>query len=207
LEELIHILNVENVQFYKKWHFYHVFKWVSGWVIYKKSYFKVISMISLDHVEHFEYLPWWAWIKPPYGQILTFFKKYLSHCNISISFGKWKIWAFSEMFPIEFGPFFIILWYFEKNRYFGGMAKLLYTGSHLVTPQKNFLWFEQITSKWPKKVSRRCKTFLSILLNIHGFQAIHGRKFECHLTHRRKYFKRKVGLVEVLDLVSGAHVW
>ena len=56
LEELIHILNIENVQFYKKWHFYHVSKWVNGWVIYKNSYFKVISMISLDHVEHFEYL-------------------------------------------------------------------------------------------------------------------------------------------------------
>ena len=55
-EELIHILNIENVQFYKKWHFHHVSKWVNGWVIYKNSYFKVISMISLDHAEHCEYL-------------------------------------------------------------------------------------------------------------------------------------------------------
>ena len=157
-------------------------------------------------------------------------------------------------FPIEFGPFFIILWDFEKNRYFGGMAKLLYTGSQTCAPltksktstrrtfrlkysllcvkwHSNFLpwiaWnpgilrnvlkkflqrletflghFEvilfksqkvflrrhqvlqdgkmslftkafcdlnKITSKWPKKVSRCCKNFLSILLNIPGFQAI-----------------------------------
>ena len=72
---------------------------------------------------------------------------------------------------------------------------------------KSFCDLNKITSKWPKKVSRRCKNFLNILLNIPGFQAIYGRKFECHLTHKRKYFKRKVGLVEVLDLVSGAHVW
>ena len=37
-------------------------------------------------------------------------------------------------FPIEFGPFFIILWDFEKNRYFGGMAKLLYTGNQTCAP-------------------------------------------------------------------------
>ena len=37
-------------------------------------------------------------------------------------------------FPIEFGPFFIILWDFEKNRYFGGMAKLLYAGSQTCAP-------------------------------------------------------------------------
>ena len=37
-------------------------------------------------------------------------------------------------FPIEFGPLFIILWDFEKNRYFGGMAKLLYAGSQTCAP-------------------------------------------------------------------------
>ena len=140
--------------------------------------------------------------------IFYFFSKNIHRIVlIRLVLENWRSQLSLGCFPIEFGQFFMFLCDFEKNRYFGCMAKLLYAGSHLVTPQKNFLWFEQITSKWPKKVSRRCKNFLSILLNIHGFQAIHGRKFECHLTHRRKYFKRKVGLVEVLDLVSGAHVW
>ena len=39
-----------------------------------------------------------------------------------------------ECFPIEFGAFFKILQYFEKNRYFGGMAKLQYTGSQKCAP-------------------------------------------------------------------------
>ena len=56
LKELIRILNFENVQFYKKWHFHHVSKWVHGWVLCKNSYLKVIPMNFLGHVEHFEYL-------------------------------------------------------------------------------------------------------------------------------------------------------
>ena len=39
-----------------------------------------------------------------------------------------------ECFPIEFGSFFRILRCFEKNRYFGGMAKLQYTGSQTCAP-------------------------------------------------------------------------
>ena len=41
---------------------------------------------------------------------------------------------FLEAFPIEFGPFFMILEQFEKNRYFGPMAKLQYTGNVLSLP-------------------------------------------------------------------------
>ena len=68
-----------------------------------------------------------------------------------------------------------------------------------------FYDLNKIISEWPKKVFRRCRNFLSISLNISGFQAIHGRKFEGHPTHRRKYFQRKVGLIEFSDL-SGAQV-
>ena len=71
---------------------------------------------------------------------------------------------------------------------------------------KPFCDLDRITSKWRKKVSTRHRNFLSIPHNIFGFQEIHGRKFECHLTHRRKYFRRKVGLITLLDLVSGTHV-
>ena len=61
--------------------------------------------------------------------------------------------------------------------------------------KKAFCDLNKIISKWPKKVSRRCKNFLSILLNIFGFQAIYSRKFECPLTHRRKYFTVVVALL------------
>ena len=69
-----------------------------------------------------------------------------------------------------------------------------------------FCDLNNITLKWPKKVSRRYRNFLSIPLNISGFQTIHGRKFEGHSTHRRKYFQRKVGQVEFLYLVNVTHV-
>ena len=71
---------------------------------------------------------------------------------------------------------------------------------------KPFCDLDKITSKWRKLISTRRRTFSSIPYNIFGFQAIHSRKFECHLTHRRNYFRRNVGLVELLGLVSGAHV-
>ena len=46
LEELIHIFDVEIVQFYKKWNFYHVFKWFNGGVLCKKSYLKSIYLLN-----------------------------------------------------------------------------------------------------------------------------------------------------------------
>ena len=111
-----------------------------------------------------------------------------------------KVFAASRNF---LGHFEVIL--FKSQKAFVRRHQVLQDGKMSLFT-KAFCDLNKITSKWPKKVSRCCKNFLSILLNIPGFQAIHGRKFECHLTHRRKYFKRKVGQVEVLDLVSGAHV-
>ena len=69
-----------------------------------------------------------------------------------------------------------------------------------------FCDLDKITSKWRKKISIRHRTFSSIPYNIFGFQAIHSKNFESHVMHRRNYIRRNVGLVELLGLVSGAHV-
>ena len=76
----------------------------------------------------------------------------------------------------------------------------------MILVTKAFCDLNKFTSKWPTKVSRRCRNFLSIPYNIFGFQVIHDRKFEGHWKHRRKYFPRNIGLVKFLDLVSGAHI-
>ena len=51
-------------------------------------------------------------------------------------------------FPIEFVPFLKILWYFEKNRYFEGMAKLQYTGSQTSTPLTKSKYSTRLTFRW-----------------------------------------------------------
>ena len=53
-----------------------------------------------------------------------------------------------ECFPIKFGPFFKILWYFEKNRYFEGMARLQYTGSQSSTPLTKSQYSTRLTFRW-----------------------------------------------------------
>ena len=79
-------------------------------------------------------LPWRAWIKSPNRQILVFFSENIDRTVIIwlvLESGRSELSL--ECFPIEFEPFLMILWFFEKNRYltyFGGMAKFAYTMLH-----------------------------------------------------------------------------
>ena len=130
----------------------------------------------------FKLLPWIAWDPKILRGML---KKFLQRLDTSL------------------GHFEVIL--FKSQKAFLRRHQVLQDCKmSLVT--EAFCDLNKITSKWSKKVFRRCRNFLSIPLNIFGSQAIHGRKFEGHPTHGRKYFQRKVGLVEFLDLVNGAHV-
>ena len=67
--------------------------------------------------------------------IFYFFSKNIHRIVlIRLVLENWRSQLSLGCFPIEFGQFFMFLCDFEKNRYFGGMAKLLYTGSQTCAP-------------------------------------------------------------------------
>ena len=73
-------------------------------------------------------------LNPLIDNFLFFSKNIHRIVLIRLVLENWRSQLSLGCFPIEFGQFFMFLCDFEKNRYFGGMAKLLYTGSQTCAP-------------------------------------------------------------------------